>query len=50
MKNFTVIFSPLALDDIEQAMKKCSPGLGKRFVGQLQLTPTLSIEILSLQN
>ena len=41
MKRFTVIFSPLALDDIEQAVayyEKQQTGLGKRFAAQLQLT------------
>lgn len=41
MKNFTVIFSPIAQDDIEQATayyEEVQPGLGKRFAAQLQLT------------
>lgn len=41
MKNFTVTFSPLALDDIEQASdyyEQRQRGLGKRFTAQLQLT------------
>lgn len=41
MKNFTVTFSPLVLDDIEKAVdyyEQQQPGLGKRFTAQLQLT------------
>ncbi len=41
MKGFTVIFSPVAIDDIEQAVEyyqKQQPNLGKRFAAQLQLT------------
>ncbi len=41
MKNFTIIFSPLALEDIEQATayyEDVQTGLGKRFAAQLQLT------------
>ena len=41
MKSFTVIFSPLALDDIEQTYnyyEQRQSGLGKRFAAQLQLT------------
>lgn len=41
MKNFVVIFSPIALDDSEQAAtyyETIQPGLGKRFLNQLQLT------------
>lgn len=41
MKNFTVTFSSLALEDIEQAFayyEKQQPGLGERFTAQLQLT------------
>ena len=40
MTRFTVIFSPIALDDIEQAVgyyEKLKQGLGKRFAAQLQL-------------
>lgn len=39
MKRFTVIFSPIALDDIGQAViyyEKLQVGLGKRFAAQLQ--------------
>lgn len=41
MKNFTVIFSPVAIDDVVQAVdyyEKKQTGLGKRFAAQLQLT------------
>ena len=41
MKPFTVVFSPLALDDIQRAVEyyqKQQPGLGKRFAAQLQLS------------
>lgn len=41
MKNFTVTFSPLALEDIEQATayyNKVQQALGERFTSQLQLT------------
>jgi ParE toxin of type II toxin-antitoxin system, parDE len=41
MKSFTVIFSPDAIDDVEQTVdyyEKKQPGLGKRFATQLQLT------------
>jgi hypothetical protein len=41
MKKFTVTFSPIALDDIEQTTayyEEVQPGLGKRFAAQLQLT------------
>lgn len=41
MKNFTVIFSPIALHDVEQITayyEKLRPGLGKRFATRLQLT------------
>ena len=41
MKDFTVTFSPLALDDIEQATtyyEGVQFGLGKRFADQLQIT------------
>lgn len=37
MKDFTFSFSPLALDDIEQAVdyyEQLQPGLGKRFAAQ----------------
>ncbi len=40
MKRYTVVFSPLALDDIEQTVdyyQKQQPELGKRFAAQLQL-------------
>jgi toxin ParE1/3/4 len=40
MKIFTVIFSPVAIDDVEQAVNYYEgkqTGLGKRFVAQLQL-------------
>lgn len=43
MKHFTVIFSPLALDDVEQIVgyyKQLRTGLGKHFAVQLQLTLT----------
>ncbi len=41
MKNFAVTFSPVAIDDIEQAAayyEDMQPGLGKRFASQLLLT------------
>ncbi len=41
MKGFTIIFSPVALDDIDQSVdyyKTQQPGLGKRFAAQLQIT------------
>ncbi len=41
MKSFTIIFSPVALDDIDQSVdyyEKQQPSLGKRFAAQLQLT------------
>ncbi len=41
MKNFTVIFSPIAMDDMEQAVvyyEELQFGLGKRFGAQLQFT------------
>ena len=41
MKNFTVTFFPLALEDIEQAFnyyEQRQNGLGERFTTQLQLT------------
>lgn len=41
MKTFTVIFSPVAIDDAEQAVdyyEEKQTGLGKRFAAQLQLT------------
>lgn len=41
MKNLTVIFSPLALEDIQNAVlyyERIQSGIGKRFVAQLQLT------------
>ena len=41
MKNFAVTFSPVAIDDIEQAAayyEDVQPGLGKRFASQLLLT------------
>jgi toxin ParE1/3/4 len=41
MKTFNVIFSPVAIDDAEQAVdyyEKKQTGLGKRFAAQLLLT------------
>ena len=41
MKSFTVIFSPVAIDDLEQAVdyyEEKQTGMGKRFATQLQLT------------
>ena len=41
MKSFTVIFSPVAIDDVEKTVdyyEEQQPGLGKRFAAQLQLT------------
>jgi hypothetical protein len=41
MKRHTVIFSPIAMDDMEQTVdyyEKQQPGLGKRFAAQLLLT------------
>ncbi len=41
MKTFTVIFSPVAIDDAEQAVdyyEEKQTRLGKRFAAQLQLT------------
>lgn len=41
MKRMTVVFSPLALDDVGHAVEyyeEKQTGLGKRFSGQLQLT------------
>jgi hypothetical protein len=41
MKSFTVIFSPIAIDDAEQAVdyyEEKQNGLGKRFAVQLQIT------------
>ena len=41
MKSFTVTFSPVAIDDVEQTVdyyEKQQPGIGKRFAAQLQLT------------
>jgi len=41
MKRFKVIFSPVAIDDVEQIVdyyEKIQPGLGKRFAVQLRLT------------
>ena len=41
MKSFTVIFSPVAFADVEQAVdyyEEKQSGLGKRFGAQLQLT------------
>ena len=41
MKNFAVIFSPIAIDDAEQAVdyyEEKQAGLGKRFAGQLKNT------------
>lgn len=41
MKSFTIIFSPVALDDVEQTVdyyEKQQAGLGKRFAAQLQIT------------
>lgn len=41
MKTFTVIFSPVAIDDAEQAVdyyQEKQTGLGKQFAAQLQLT------------
>lgn len=41
MKSFTVIFSPLAIEDAEQAFdyyEEKQTGLGSRFAAQLQLT------------
>ncbi len=42
MKSFPVIFSPIAIDDIEQTVafyEEQHTGLSKRFVTSLQLTP-----------
>ena len=44
MKNFTTIFSPVALDDVEQVIgyyEQLQTGLGKRFAARLQLTLTI---------
>ncbi len=41
MKSYTVIFSPVAIEDVEQAVdyyEKQQPGLGKRFAARLLLT------------
>ncbi len=41
MRPYTVIFSPAALNDIEETVdyyQKQQPGLGKRFAAQLQIT------------
>jgi len=41
MKRYTVVFSPMAIDDIEQTVEyyqKQQPGPGSRFAAQLQLT------------
>lgn len=41
MKRFTVIFSPVAIDDIERAVNYYEDqqiGLGKRFAAQLQVS------------
>lgn len=41
MKKFTVVFSPIAFDDIERAVdyyEELQPRAGKRFAAQLQLT------------
>jgi toxin ParE1/3/4 len=41
VKSFTVIFSPFALDDMEQSVdyyEERKTGLGKRFAAELQLT------------
>jgi plasmid stabilization system protein ParE len=41
MKNFTIVFSPVAIDDAEETVdyyEKKQPGLGKRFAAQLQVT------------
>ena len=41
MKNFAVIFSPVAIEDLEQAVEyyeEKQTDLGKRFATQLQLT------------
>lgn len=41
MKNFTIIFSPVAMDDVEQAVdyyEEKQSNLGKRFAAHLQLT------------
>lgn len=41
MKRFTVIFSPVAIDDVEQTVfyyEEQQPGLGKRFATQVQLS------------
>ncbi len=41
MKSFIVIFSPVAIDDVEQTIdyyEEQQFGLGKRFAAQLQLT------------
>lgn len=41
MKRVTVIFSPVAIDDVENIVdyyEKLQPGLGKRLATQLQLT------------
>ncbi len=41
MKSFIVIFSPVAIDEVEQTIdyyEERQSGLGKRFAAQLQLT------------
>jgi len=41
MKGFTIIFSPIAMDDVEQIAEyyeEKQVGLGKRFAAHLQLT------------
>lgn len=51
MKSYTVIFSPVAIEDVEQAVdyyEKQQPGLGKRFAARLLLTLMQSNETPSL--
>jgi len=60
MKSFTVIFSPVAIDDAEHTVdyyEKQQPRLGKRFATQLQLTlkavyrnPFFASGVLPLKN
>jgi len=51
MKSFIVIFSPVAIDEVEQTIdyyEERQSGLGKRFAAQLQLTLMQSNVTLSL--
>lgn len=44
MKNFTIVFAPLALDDIGYAVdyyNQLQPGLGKRFAQQVSFSFTV---------